>query len=244
MLALQHRRNALEAHARIYGGLGKGMQHALLIAVELHEHEIPDFDVAVAVGVGRARRTAFDARAMVIEDLAARPAGAGVGHLPEVVRLVLLALVADAYDTVCGQTDHLRPQRVGFVVGVVHRGPQAARIQLVDLGQQLPGELDRVLLEVVAEREVAEHLEKGVMSRGIADVLEIVVLAACAHRALRSRRAHIRPLFLSQEHVLELHHARVDEQQRRVARRHERTRRHHGMALGAEVLEKAGANLT
>ena len=62
---------------------------------ELHEDQVPDLDVAVAVGARRPRRPAFDARAVVVEDLAARPAGTGVGHLPEVVRLVLLALVAD-----------------------------------------------------------------------------------------------------------------------------------------------------
>ena len=55
------------------------------------------------------------------------------------------------------------------------------------LGQQLPGELDRAFLEVVAEREVAEHLEEGVVARGVADVVEVVVLAAGADAFLRGR---------------------------------------------------------
>ncbi len=55
--------------------------------------------------------------------------------------------------------------------------------------------LDRDVLEIVAEREVAEHLEEGVVARGIADIVEIVVLAAGAHALLRRRRARCRRAF-------------------------------------------------
>ena len=54
------------------------------------------------------------------------------------------------------------------------------------LGQQLVGEGDGVGLEVVAEGEVAQHLEEGVVARGAAHVLEVVVLAAGAHALLRA----------------------------------------------------------
>ena len=81
---------------------------------------------------------------------------------------------------------------------------------------------DRLALEVVAEGEVAEHLEEGVVARGVADVLEVVVLAARAHAALRAGRAHVGALLLAEEHVLELHHAGVGEQQRRIVAGHER----------------------
>src|SRR5436309_15020745 len=98
MLALQHRGDALETHAGVDRGLGQRMHHALVIPVELHEHQVPDLDIAVAVRLRRARRAARDAGTVVVEDLAARAAGPGVGHLPEVVRLVFLpaGLVADA----------------------------------------------------------------------------------------------------------------------------------------------------
>ena len=59
------------------------------------------------------------------------------------------------------------------------------------LGDQVPGQLDRAFLEVVAEREVAEHLEEGVMARGVADIVEVVVLAAGAHAFLRGGGARI-----------------------------------------------------
>ena len=58
------------------------------------------------------------------------------------------------------------------------------------LGDQRPGQLDRlVLLEIVAEGEIAEHLEEGVVARGVADIVEVVVLAAGAHALLRRGRA-------------------------------------------------------
>ena len=60
------------------------------------------------------------------------------------------------------------------------------------LGDQRPGELDRALLEVVAEGEVAEHLEEGVVPGGVADIVEVVVLAAGAHAFLRGDGARDR----------------------------------------------------
>jgi hypothetical protein len=56
-------------------------------------------------------------------------------------------------------------------------------------GDELPGEADRVTLEIVAEREVAEHLEEGVVPGGVPHLLEVVVLAAGAHALLCGRRA-------------------------------------------------------
>ena len=219
--ALQHRGDALEAHAGVDRRLRQRVERAFLVAVELHEHEVPDLDVAVAVRVGRAGRAAGDFRAVVVEDLAARTAGTGVGHLPEVVALVLAraGLVADADAALGRHADLFRPDVEGLVVLVVDGRPQLVFRQLVDLGQQLPREADRIALEVVAEAEVAEHLEERVVARGVADVLEVVVLAAGAHAALRGRRAHVGPLLLAEEDVLELDHARVGEEQRRVVAR-------------------------
>jgi hypothetical protein len=48
--------------------------------------------------------------------------------------------------------------------------------------------LDGDILEIVAEGKIAEHLEEGVMPRGIADIVEVVVLAARAHALLRGHR--------------------------------------------------------
>src|SRR2546426_12628724 len=98
------------------------MHRALLVTVVLHEDEVPDLDVAVAFRIRRPGRPTGDARAVVVEDLAARATRTGVGHLPEVVRLEFGAarLVADAHAALLRNADHLGPQLIRFVVGLVH----------------------------------------------------------------------------------------------------------------------------
>src|SRR6266705_1576141 len=220
------------------------MELPSLVAVELHEDEIPDLDLAVAFGLARAWRAAGDAGPVVVEEFAARPARAGIGHVPEIIALVLRAtrLVADADAAALGHADLLRPDVVGLVVGLVDRDPESLGRQLVHLDQQIPREADRVALEVIAEREIAEHLEEGVMARGVADVLEVVVLAAGAQAPLRGGRALVGPRFPAEKHVLELHHAGIGEEQRGIVRRHERARGDGRVALLLEELQELAAD--
>jgi hypothetical protein len=110
---------------------------------------------------------------------------------------------------------------------------------------QLPGEADRVALEVVAEGEVAQHLEERVMPRGVPDLLEVVVLPARRARtsATSSRAACRRGVLHAEEHLLELDHPRVHEQQRRIVRRHERRARADHVLLAREVVQETATNL-
>ena len=64
--------------------------------------------------------------------------------------------------------------------------PQPVRCdaEIVRTGDKLPGERDRFALEVVAEGEVAQHFEEGMVPLGVADLLEVVVLAAGANALL------------------------------------------------------------
>ena len=239
---LQHCRDALQAHTGIHRWLGQRVQRTLVVTVELHEHQIPDFDITVAVGLRRTRWAARDFGTMVEKNLAARTAGTGVGHLPEVIRAAA-GFVADAHDALYRHADLPGPDIVGFVVGLIHRHPQFVLRQTVDAGEQLPGKVDRVLLEVIAEAEVAQHLEKRVVPRGVANVFQIVMLAARTHATLRSRRTHVVALVLAEKHILELHHARVGEQQRRVVARHQGRRGDLGMLLAGKVVQKLCAYL-
>ena len=143
-----------------------------------------------------------------------------------------------------GSGADLLPQARRLVVVGVDREPQALDRQPVHRRHQVPGEADGVGLEVVAEREVAQHLEEGVMAGGVADVVEVVVLAAGAHALLRRGRARVVALLAAEEHVLELVHAGVGEQQGGVPGRDQRRRRHHAVtALGKEI-EKRLTDLT
>ena len=103
--------------------------------------------------------------------------------------------------------------------------------------------MDRVFLEIIAEREIPQHLEEGVVARCVADIVEVVVLAAGAHAFLAGGRAGVQALLGAGEDVLELHHAGIGEQQGRIVARHERRRRHDLMALVAEEIEESGANI-
>jgi hypothetical protein len=54
------------------------------------------------------------------------------------------------------------------------------------------------------------------MSACVSDFVKIVVLAACANAFLAGRCRGVRPLFSSEEYVLELIHACIDEQKGRI----------------------------
>jgi hypothetical protein len=176
--ALHDGGDALEAHAGVDGRLRQRRQLPVRRAVVLHEDEVPDLDVAVAILVRRARRPARHLGAVVVEDLRTRAAGTSVAHRPEVV------LRTAAGDALRIDADLLAPDAGGLLVVLVHRHPQPLAREHELARDQLPRVGDGLALEIVAEAEVAEHLEEGVVARGVAHVLEVVVLAARPHAAL------------------------------------------------------------
>ena len=99
------------------------------------------------------------------------------------------------------------------------------------------------LLEIIAEGKIPQHFEERVMAAGVADVVQIVVLAAGANALLGGRRARVIALFLAQEHVLELVHPGVGEQQRGIVAGHKRRASDHAVATFGEIIEKLLADL-
>src|SRR5271169_4004657 len=81
------------------------------------------------------------------------------------------------------------------------------------------------------------------MPGGIADVLQIVVLAAGAYAFLGGGGALVGPFFEPGEDILELNHPGIGEQQCRIVARHERARRHNLVPVASEVVEKRGADV-
>ena len=71
--------------------------------------------------------------------------------------------------------------------------------------------------------EVAPHLEESRVTRGMADIFQIVVHASSAYATLRRHRTGVGTRVLAGEHVLELRHADVSEQQGRIIALHQRT---------------------
>ena len=259
-LALQHRRQALQAHAgvdrlrrqalRTSGGKGRGrarepvncaaarrpnpqraragftsyLERAVRLAVKLHEHQVPDLEDVRVVLVDQLRHLA--AADAVVVDLGARPARAGVAHLPKVL------LHAERQDAVRRQA-HADPDVAGLrvdrqaelLVAAKVRHVQAVLVQAVDVGQQVPRHGDGLLLwtrmarrgghtrpqgsmlatprprpprpsgrrlahlEVVAKGPVAEHLKERVVVQVLADIVQVVVLAAGADAGNRNDNA-------------------------------------------------------
>ena len=233
--ALQDGGEAFKPHAGVDGGL-RQVNALICELLVLHEDEVPDFDEAVAFGVRAAGRTALHARAVIVENLGGRTARAKLAHRPEIVG------ARDADDLLLGEAGNLPPQPRRLVVVGIDGDQQALLVERVVLGEQLPGEQDGALLEIIAEGEVAEHLEEGVVARGVADIVEVVMLAAGAHAFLRRGDAREGRLLGAGKHVLELHHAGIGEHQGRIVARHERARGQHLMIVAREEIEEAGAD--
>ena len=124
----------------------------------------------------------------------------------------------------------------------VHGDPQAVGVETQGLGDELPRVGNGLLFEVVAEAEVAQHLEERQVARRVADLVEVVVLAAGAHAFLHRDRPRPRRDLFAQEVGLERHHARDGEQQRRVVR--DETRRSLLVMLSAdEEIDESAAQL-
>ena len=126
---------------------------------------------------------------------------------------------------------------------MVDRDEQPALVEPEVSRHQGPGVLDGGRLEVVAEREIAEHLEERVMPGRIADIVEIVVLAAGPQALLGRGGTAIGALLDTGEQVLELHHPGAGEHQRRIVAGDKRPRRDDLVSRLAEEVEKGRAGL-
>ena len=219
--ALEDRRHALHPEAGVdvlHGQLG---QRAVLMQVELHEHQVPELDEALRVVAGTVVLAAEGEAAIEVE-LRARPAGTGRAGLPEVVVTAQLddALVRDA-DRAPALDRLLVRSEPELVVAAEDADPDVLRREREALSGQLPRVLGGAPLEVVADREVAEHLEEGEVALGRADDLDVDRAKAllAAGEPARGR------LLLAAEVGLERLHAGGREQHGGIVNRgHERGR--------------------
>ncbi len=99
------------------------------------------------------------------------------------------------------------------------------------------------MLEVVAEAEVAQHFEEGVVTGGIADVFQVIAFTTGTDTTLGRGGAVVGTLLGAKEHILELVHTRVGKQQGRVVMRYQRAGGDNLVSLGTEILEKRSAYL-
>ena len=237
VLALQKRADPLQPHAGIDRLLGQRDHPAIGELLVLHENQVPDFDKPVAVLIGRAWRAAENLFAMIKENLGARAAGPGRPHPPEIV------IRGDPDDPVIRQPGDFLPDISRLIVGVVHRHQQFILGNSIFLRQQLPGIGNRLGLEIVAKAEIPQHLKERMVARRVADIVEIIVLAARAHAFLCRGRAGVIARFHPGKAILELHHAGICEHQRRVIARHQRRAFHPPMAVAGEILKESRSDI-
>ena len=87
--------------------------------------------------------------------------------LPEVVFL------AESHDVRRVDAYFIFPDAVRLVVVFVDGRPEELRRDLEFLRQEFPCPRDCLVLEVIAEGEVAEHLEECAVARGVTDAVEV-----------------------------------------------------------------------
>ena len=220
---------------------GQRLQRTVGLAVELHEHEVPDLDYQVMALIDQGDAVNFGAlfvAAKVDVDLAAGAAGAGVSHFPEIVMLVA------EDDVTLGQIfEPLLPclfvHRHSVTLAAFEDcGVETVLVELENFGEKFPSPLYRFLLEVVAETPVAEHLEHGVVVGVVTYFLQVVVLTAHAKAFLRICDAVVLGGLVAEEPVLELVHSCVGEHQGRVILHNHRGGRNYRVAFRSEEVQK------
>ena len=203
---LHNRGNAFQTHAGVDRRFGQRVQLAVAVAVVLHEHQIPDFDVTVTIGVGGTRWAACNIGAMVVKNLGTRAARAGIAHLPEVIRGI------NADETCRIDFDFIEPDIGGLIVFGINGDPQFVLRDVERVSQEFPGKLDRVAFEIITETEIAKHFKERMVPCRVTDIFQVVVLAAGANATLGTGCTCVVPLILPEKHILELNHARIGKQ--------------------------------
>ena len=122
--------------------------------------------------------------------------------LPEVVLLAQTHHMRGVY------AHFLRPDIVRLIVVLINGNIQLILGQLEHLSEEFPRPRGRLALEIVAEREVTQHLKKGAVARGNAHALNV----GSADTLLAGGDALARRCDLACEILLHGSHSAVDQQ--------------------------------
>ena len=127
--------------------------------------------------------------------------------------------------------------------GHIHRGVESFGWHTPDIDEQFPAPLNGFFFEVITERPIAKHFEEGVVIGVVADILQVVVFAACTDALLCVGRTcrRIRGFLGAEEVGHELIHPRIGKEQ---AGRlwHQRSRWHWRVLLRGKEVEKGLAD--
>ena len=126
-------------------------------------------------------------------------------------------VVFEPGDGFVGIASDFVPIERGLVIVRMHGWVEPLRWQAVDLGQQFPGKGDGFALEIVAYREIAQHLKEGERA-----LVAHTINVGGAKTFLRGGQPHGWRSFTPQKIGNHLLHARGSQQHCRVVARDER----------------------
>ena len=240
--ALHHGASTLKTHTGIHVARRKVPEAPVLLRVVLDEHEVPYLNAFVTAGVHQCSLS-VPLRREIHMQLRARPAGPRLSHHPEVVVRIAIHHMHLRIHSLARK--ERRPCVVRLLVeftripfpGRIHRSIEPLHREAPTLHNEFPCPRNCLLFEVIAERPVAQHFEKGVVIGILPHVLKIIVLATGTNALLRIRGTRRLPGRgpYSQKIRHELIHPRICEEQPRTLR-HQRCRRHYSMSLLAEKI--------
>ena len=164
--------------------------------------------------------------------------GAGTGRALGSGRSPPVITIAIAVNTLDRHTNFVPPNPESLVVVQVDSYIEIFRRELKLGGHQFPGESNRIVLEVVANAEVTQHLKKSKVL-----VVAHFVNIGGAEAFLRTGQPTIRGGLLAHKEGLEGHHSGAGEQECGVSRRNQRRAGHIKVALAFKELDEGTSYL-
>ena len=180
--------------------------------VELHKHQVPKLEKAVALLVVERTTVRTECRTTINMNFRTWSTRTGVTHLPKVV------CIAKSLNAIHWHTNDVVPNLFSFIVALVNGDPELVAIKTKNLGDKLPRPRDCIGLEIITKTKVAHHLEEHEMPLGATNVIEVVVLSTSTRTLLHTDSALVRRSFVANKIWLERHHSRNGEQDRWVVR--------------------------
>ena len=223
----------------------KALKRSVCLTVELHKYEVPDLDnLRMTCIYHITTRDLCNLRLVtkVEVNLATRTARTCLAHLPEIIvlvttdnvvlRQILLPIVVSLL--VEWHTVRLRALEYCCI--------HSRLIESVNLSQKLPSPADSLLLEIVAERPVSEHLKHCVVVCIVTYLLQVVVLTRYTQTLLRVGCTRSTTRGIAKEDILKLIHTRIGKHQCRVVLYHHRCRWNNLVLFCSEKVQKCLSN--
>ena len=234
LFAIEHADGALQTHAGIHVLLLKRLKRAVSLFVVLHEHVVPDLQIPAA---GAGRRAVRAAGLLVGDDEHFGIRAAGAGDARRAPPVVFLGQEEDMVVRHAAVAPQLRAFLVAGAVRIARKHGEGQTVlgqaQIFRAGKEFPAPGNHLLLEIIAQRPVAQHFKEG----EVAEVAHIVDVAG-AHALLHVRQAFARGMLGSHQIGHQRMHARGREQHRGVVFRNYRRAGNHGMSMVLEKLQE------